>query len=480
MIDLSAREPHFLDHLAPVWRRIPLEERGKVYVGAERTAERAVELRLGAVRIGYPPRTGDGAVIVSAAGDLKIVSRGRRRIALFEHGAGQTYGNRHSSYAGGSGRGRVDVFLCTSEAVARFNRRSYPTKPALVIGSPRVDELAAIPRVSSSSPTVAISFHWRADRIAPEAGTVLDEYLPHLADQVAELERAGVEVIGHAHPRIAEELGPLWRELGVEFVEHFDDVVARADAYAVDNSSTLFEFAALGRPVVVLNGEKYRRSVKFGLRFWTEADVGRNVDRPDDLAAGILEALEDGPELRRSREAAVARVYSVADGTSAARGALAVRSLAARRCLVCGASHASCGPTSDVEPVDAPDSYLEEGSRVSGLKRYPNPDRPGAFLRLSEADARRRGLTEAPEAPSSPAKAVEEPLVEDVDQVPAGALRPGGPTHRARSAADKKRSSPAPADEAEDDEPKDKKTEAPAPARTRRRRKVDDDAPAED
>ena len=45
---------------------------------------------------------------------------------------------------------------------------------------------------------------------------------------------------------------------GIEYVPDFDDVLRRADVYACDNSSTLYEFASTGRPVVVLNAPWYR------------------------------------------------------------------------------------------------------------------------------------------------------------------------------------------------------------------------------
>jgi hypothetical protein len=109
-------------------------------------------------------------------------------------------------------------------------------------------------------------------------------------------------VIGHGHPR-RSELASRYRRAGIEHVASFSEVCRRASIYVADNTSTLFEFAATGRPVVVLNARRYRRDVRHGLRFWDAAGVGPNVDRPRDLPDVVARALEDPPEFREKREA---------------------------------------------------------------------------------------------------------------------------------------------------------------------------------
>lgn len=497
VIDLSAREAHFLDHLAPVWRALPEHVRGGIYVPDERVAAHARHLGLSPVLHGWPARgTKLGPVLCAAWGDLRVVARTRRPAILFEHGAGQSYGNRHHSYAGGMGRETVSLFVVPNAQAADRNLARYPGTPNAVVGCPKVDELLDL-EPPTGPLTAAVSFHWRC-KVAPETGSALDDFAPELGRARRTLAKAGVELIGHAHPRILAEARALYTTAGIETVDSFAEVVARAHLYAVDNSSTLYEFAALDRPVVVLNARAYRREVHHGLRFWTEADVGVNAD-PGGLARAVLRALKDPPEVAASRRAAVARTYPVRDGTSADRAAAAIVGHLMRVCPVCGAGHASCGGPTTVIPVD---DRIKEKTRMGTLKRYPNPDYPGSFIKLNDADAARLGLlgkhaaspprsaptgditnpgadplvtsTKTAVAPPAPAKKTKKaPELE-------GAMRPAGVTHRARKEAtmadsiDTLASNTGQADD--DGEVKDKKRAAPSSRRRRAVTKKEDPA----
>lgn len=446
MIDLLASADHYRDHLRPVWQAIPPELRGDILEPDDlRTAR-------------------DRITIVSSSIDLRLAGRAKRKVVLLEHGTGQSYSSRHASYVGGQAREKVALYLAPSERVADRHRRYYRS-PAVVIGSPRVDELRA--RALTPDPSVvAISFHWRGP--GPEAGTALDHYAAGLADARLELERVGLELIGHAHPRILEEIRPIYAAAGLELVDSFDDVIARAGTYVVDNSSTLFEFAALDRPVVVLNSPAYRRDVEHGLRFWSEADIGLNVEEPDELASSISYASHDPDHLARSRRAAVARAYSVLDGRAADRAAEAIVNLSGgrRSCLVCGAAHATCGPPTDVVAID---QMREPDMKTKGPKAYyPNPERPGAFLKLTEEHAARLGLAGQADDREPPALDIPEDFTSEPG-TPDGALSPGGPTARARAKAEEE-AGPEPDAEGqalEEDDVDDKKR--PAPVSRRRR-----------
>ena len=501
-VDFAAHTVAYVEHLAPIYRALPEEARGRFFVSSW-ARDRALDEGIpeADLEVDDSDRLPPGAETVVAS--YRDLTRARGRLVILaEHGAGQSYSNRHSSYVGGVGREDVKLFVVPSEQAAARNRKRYPKTPNAVVGSPRVDRLLELER-EPGPPTVAISFHWRCT-VTPEAGTALDHYRPILGELRAGLEAAGVRLIGHAHPGIAGELEPIYLEEGIEFVPAFVDVVRRADLYAVDNSSTLFEFAALDRPVVVLNSPRFRRNVRHGLRFWTEADVGLQVDDPGELLAAILKALDDPPELAGSRRAAVGRAYAVTDGSSAARAAEAIVTLLGRppRCLVCGAAHASCGPKTTVVPID---QRTKEPSKMAGpLKKYPNPARAGAFLKLSDEDAKRLGLlgtdvgaARSHAAPVDVTNPGGDPLVrsgpagspesssesssgpdaaENASSAspgesgpPPGALAPGGPTHRARAEAAS--SSVDAEDELEDDVDEPKKASSTTKKTSSRRRR---------
>lgn len=171
-------------------------------------------------------------------------------------------------------------------------------------------------------PVVAVSFHWNYHGI-PEMRSAFDWY----RNAVAELPRSHT-VIGHAHPK-RRDLARWYADHDIEYVASFDDVIARADVYVSDNTSTLFEFAATGRPVVVLNAPWYRRDVDHGLRFWAAAGVGINVDQPASMAAGVADAIDDPASARLRRMHAVDMVYTPNDGSSTALAVAAIRRYAA-------------------------------------------------------------------------------------------------------------------------------------------------------
>ena len=121
------------------------------------------------------------------------------------------------------------------------------------------------------------------------------------------------------------------------------------------------------------------------------------------------------------------------------------------------------------------------------LKRYPNPARKGAFLRLSDSDAKRLGLLGQDVGPVRvPGSAAQDvtnaggdgPVrsttagapgaVSGDPGPPPGALAPGGPTHRARAEAEAASSPAAEGDEG-DEEPQETPTKRATS--TRRRRK---------
>lgn len=249
----------------------------------------------------------DVALVASYA-DLVAARRdGHRKIVLMQHGIGQSYSDTNPAYPGGRDNDDVGLFLVPGEQPAERWRHAYPRARVEVVGSPRLDDL---PRRSPGGPlTVAVSFHWRNGSV-PEARNAFAHYRNAIVDLTRDF-----HVIGHGHPR-ATRLPRFYAKAGIEYVPSFDEVCRRADVLLFDNTSAGFEFAATGRPVVVLNSPDYRFSVKHGLRFWDAAMVGLNVWDPTALASTVDRALALQSIDVMNREESLDVVYAYRSGAA--------------------------------------------------------------------------------------------------------------------------------------------------------------------
>lgn len=324
-VGFYASERHYVDHLAPIWEQLEPAERAWFATGSQAAWRRGAELGLDIELDRKTKRRRIGHVVVAAYNDLR--AHGRHRCVFVEHGAGQTYPvgeAAHSHYSGGRGRQNVDLFINPNPVVAHANAVAYPGAVSVAVGSPRLDRWAGVepPRTDNGRPTLAVSFHFNASLTAPEARWAY----PHFASAVATLQAdTGWRVLGHGHPRVLGQLAQFYDQNGIEVVANFDEVCERAHVYICDNSSTIFEFAALDRPVVLLNAPWYRRDARHGLRFWDYADIGFQVDHPADLAEACRAAWEDPPDIRRRRRNVSRVLFGDLDGKAAARAAQAMR-----------------------------------------------------------------------------------------------------------------------------------------------------------
>lgn len=275
-VQVLANESHFADHLLPVFRQLPAEARGTF-------TNNPADL---------DPKT---PAVVASWGSykqaLKVLDRSTP-VIFFEHGAGFTYETEkpHPSYAGGPGRERVNLFLNVNRFAHDKNAAAYPNTPGHIIGSPKLDGLATIQKqpAQDARAVVAYSWHWEC-KVAPETRTAFPHY-KHKLGTVNALHRHEWKPLGHAHPRAWRWVEPSYRRWRWDTARHFEDVVAAADVYVCDTSSTIYEMAALGRPVILLNAPWYRRHVSHGLRFWDHLP-GPMVDNADQLAAAVSSAL---------------------------------------------------------------------------------------------------------------------------------------------------------------------------------------------
>lgn len=279
-IDAFGSWVHYRQHITPIWDALPDEVRGTFH-------DRRV-----------PP--GSDPVMVASRADLGRVKN--RPVVFVEHGAGQTYIDNRTpgGYAGGPDRGKVSLFLNPTERVHDLNRQAYPQARHALVGSARLEKLRRLERLEHRP---AFSFHWDC-RVTQESRSAWPHYqtLPEVVDMST--------VLGHGHPRAWSTLSRWWETVGAEPVRSFDEIVQRASVYVCDNSSTIYEAAALDIPVVLLNAPWYRKDVHHGLRFWEELP-GPMIDRPDKLPRAIEEAGEWYPD----RAATTERVYGQIEGS---------------------------------------------------------------------------------------------------------------------------------------------------------------------
>lgn len=321
-LDAYASETNYADHLIPIWRALDPELRGDFFGHSSRIVNHLAGAGIEAIPAAPYERP---RVMVASYRDERRTRSPKTRYVFVEHGAGQNYGRAgDGSYAGDPGRELVEVFISPNPVVAERNRDVYPNARHAIVGVPKLDpwhgdKPAKTFTPNVTSPTIALAFHWPC-KIVPEADTAFRHYERHLGALVAEF-GAG-NVLGHGHPKAWAPLNleAVYRRFGIEPVYTFEEVLERADLLAVDNSSVLYEFASVDRPVLVLNSPAYRRDVHHGLRFW-DLIPGLQVDHPLELVDAAHGALEDNNHLAELRRSVVSTVYPLADGNAAKRAA---------------------------------------------------------------------------------------------------------------------------------------------------------------
>lgn len=317
----AERDTHYLDHIAAVWRALPDDVRGTLWVGPKLQSH-AARLQLEVRVARRPPPT--GVPILLAGWPAHGWRAPGRPIALIEHGVGQPYLDvDHCAHPGGRRRDRISLYLCPNQAVADRNQAAYPDATAAVVGAPHLDRwhrTSARRQTCNADGVIVVSWHFAA-AVCPEAGTAWPHYGPAALDQLhAEF---GDRLRGHAHPRLLPVIRHFYDQAAIEVLDWFPDVLDQAALYACDNSSTLFEAASVGIPCVVMNAPWYRRNVHHGLRFWSHIP-GPQVDDTDQLVATIRAVLADPGLALPSGQAAAAEGYVATDGHAADRAATAV------------------------------------------------------------------------------------------------------------------------------------------------------------
>lgn len=266
----------------------------------------------------------DGLWLV--AGSVDALKMQDRRFIYIEHGAGQTYGAddrgvNHVSYSNGTIPGNVCMFLCPNLYVAARRRINHPSVPAVLVGSPRLDQFHAYAtgwHEGVERDVVAFAWHWDCG-VVPETRTAWHHYREGLISTVLKLRRRGYRAVCTAHPRIAQRVRYHAVRMGMEWWDS-EDVLTRAAVLCWDNTSLGYEFASLGRPTVIMNSPDYRRDVHHGLRFW-ECLPGVEVDGPEEIPDAVDEAImDDYPGIRDC----IDLIFPCRDGKAAWRSAEAI------------------------------------------------------------------------------------------------------------------------------------------------------------
>lgn len=320
-VDAFVTEAHYAEHLQPILDALPEDRRGTMHAPRQLAAK--ITADTGQVCVSGTPPPSPDPLLVGGYQDLRYEHRPK---VLVQHGAGQTYrGVESASFAGGPGHEAADLFLCPNEQTAALERDRY-RKPAVAVGCPKLDAWARIPRPRNEHAVVAVTFHWDQHpttydgRPLPEAGTCWAAW----RDAVVDLAKT-VRVIGHAHPRVARELGPWWNTVGIEYVPRAVDLLHRADVLVLDNSSLGFEWAALDRPTVWLRGPDWTE-IEHGLRFGPQLPGpelgGWALRSGNDLVVELRSAIQTSLErFVLARMEVRDRVYAIRPGAGSSQAA---------------------------------------------------------------------------------------------------------------------------------------------------------------
>jgi hypothetical protein len=299
-IDFLSTEPHFIDHMRPIWDALPEDAKGNWFQHAA-------------------PQTPTGNITLTCAwGNLKRLN-GAPSVYM-EHGIGMSYVNAagerfHPSYAGSSKRDGVILFLNNHELTHDLNRKAHPNVPGVIVGTPKLDPWSYRRWETPADPIAVYSTHWDGHHVVPEIRSAHKEFRWALRPSECS-ERFTWN--GHAHPRAWNIVKRDYRDFAIPTVKQFFDVLDLASVYVADTTSTLYEFAYTGKPVVCMNASFYRKDVNHGIRFWDYVP-GIQVDHWKDLTRAVERSLDGEGEDLRARAVDVA--YPIRDGTSSQRAA---------------------------------------------------------------------------------------------------------------------------------------------------------------
>lgn len=269
MINAYASESHYARILKPVWDALDERMKGTFVVHPR------IDGIFGLKASRLPDQSG-----ILMIGSHKDSQLAKGPFIYVEHGAGQSYSSRWEY----SNKTRTNMLaaLVPGPYCAAATEKANPGVPVLMIGAPH---LKGIER--SDKKAIVFAWHWRCS-IAMETITAFDEYrwaLPEIAKKYA--------VRGHGHPRLINEIAPIYQDMGIEIIHDPRQALEKAGLLVADNTSLAYEAAALDIPVVLVNSSRWRKDKNWGLRFW-DVLPGPQVDHPQDLLPTIEQQINGG------------------------------------------------------------------------------------------------------------------------------------------------------------------------------------------
>lgn len=213
-IAIHATKPQYLEHLQPVFDALEEEEKSYHLEDAD-------------------------IVLTASALDFRTLTKlcPEKDLIYMEHGVGlQAHKpdtlKMMSNFAS-------EVWVPNTYTALELRSKGL-RKNINIVGTPKLDQLLQIPTPSDG--VIAVSFHW----------TGFGQNYQQYRAKMLELSRH-YTVIGHSHPHLSTKMRLVWGKLGIEYVPEFSEVVKRASYYLCDHSSTIYEWAALDRPGLLLD-----------------------------------------------------------------------------------------------------------------------------------------------------------------------------------------------------------------------------------
>lgn len=328
-----ASRPHYADHLRPIVDDLPSDVcDGQIY-SPRADGEWGPQIGTTDVFAGSRPSAAGAVWLVASYVDAQHVDG---PFIYVEHGAGQSYGGDpgatlNPSYAGGEGRSYDRCLLVIAPGNIAGARHLTARKcPVALVGCPYLDpwhrderKFQRAIRKMGTDRRVAFTFHWDGSEVCPEARSALSHYETGLEGAVNDLIGRGWEVWGHGHPRAQTALEAVWHGLDVPWVSR-EQIFDAADVLVADNTSLLWEFISLGRPVVFLDAPWYRKYVEHGLRFWRWTAAGVGAANAVEIPAAVELAYADDRRVAQLRTMATREVYAHTDGLATERAVIAI------------------------------------------------------------------------------------------------------------------------------------------------------------